>query len=87
MEKMGRILYFVRGNYLFVRTFSGNLQSPKEKGSFLLSGLTDIGGVQAVPPNRPPGLPPMSFPPETGPPPPIPQVCESILPTSSGRLP
>ena len=27
------------------------------KGTFFLSGLTDIFGVQAVPPNRPPGLP------------------------------
>jgi hypothetical protein len=72
MEKMGRILYFVKGNYLFFQIFSGNLQSLKEKGSFFLSGLTDIWGVQAVLPNRPPGPPPMSLPPEAAPPPPPP---------------
>ena len=40
-----------------------------EKGMFFLNELTDTFGVQAVPPNRPLGLPPMSLPPETAPPP------------------
>jgi hypothetical protein len=40
-----------------------------EKGRFFLNELTDTFGVQAVPPNRPLGLPPMSLHPETVPPP------------------
>jgi hypothetical protein len=43
--------------------------SARTKGRFFLNELTDTFGVQAVPPNRPLGFPPMSLHPETLPPP------------------
>jgi len=90
-----RRMKIVSANWIDKNSLSGGLYIQKrqlcvkefwvqEKGKFFLNELTDTFGVQAVPPNRPLGLPPISLHPEAVPPP-HPDILSSPPPSRSRK--